>query len=273
MKSPALAFRDDLTKRTVENWQPPVFRPPRSTWLKAIAALRRCADLQASSIWHDLKILLAGCEGAVLDVGCGAQPYRSLLPEGLQYTGIDTADAGRDFGYHITDGIYFHGTRWPVATGNFDTVFATETLEHVESPEEFLSEARRVLKPNGFLILTIPFAARWHYIPHDYWRFTPSGLRKILVQAGFEVPVVYARGNEITVACYKVMALILMLLLGKQKSMLVTMMLQLAGCFLLPLLILLAAVGQLSLRGRGGNDCLGYTVVASLPISRGVHHD
>ena len=107
-----------------------------------------------------------------------------------------------------------------------------------------------------------PFAARWHFIPHDYWRYTPSCLRRLLEAAGFADVQVYARGNALTVACYKVMALILPLLMPQQRQGLIAIASRLAGLACLPLLALLAAVGTLSLRGSGGNDCLGYTVVA-----------
>ena len=68
------------------------------------------------------------------------------------------------------------------------------------------------------LLLTIPFAARWHFIPYDYWRFTPSSLNHLLTAAGFHSVRVYARGNACTVACYKVMTLLLLLLMPQTAS-------------------------------------------------------
>ena len=112
------------------------------------------------------------------------------------------------------------------------------------------------------MLLTVPFAARWHYIPYDYWRFTPSSLKSLLAEAGFRNVAIYARGNEITVACYKVIALMLPLLMPQGKSPLVTVALRLLGLVLAPLFLILAAVGNLSLRGKGGDDCIGYTLLA-----------
>jgi len=106
-----------------------------------------------------------------------AQPYRPLLPPGARYRAIDVAVAGEAFGYDLPDTEYFEGDRWPVDDTSIDVVLATETLEHVPEPKVFLAEARRVLRPGGRIVLTVPFAARWHYIPHDYWRYTPSSLR------------------------------------------------------------------------------------------------
>lgn len=264
MTFPVLRGRDNLVDRESESWRPPVFRKANGKWASLTSWGRRFLDLQASSIWMDLKIVLSACQGSVLDVGCGAQPYRKLLPANVSYTGIDTADAQSHFGYTVPDTLYFQGDTWPVVSGSIDTVIATETLEHVAHPEKFLAEAKRVLKPDGWLVLTVPFAARWHYIPHDYWRFTPSGLSQVMANAGLNAPIVYARGNEITVACYKVMALMLMLLLGKWPARTIHVAACLTGVLLLPLLFCLTIVGQISLRSRGGNDCLGYTAIVSL---------
>jgi len=112
------------------------------------------------------------------------------------------------------------------------------------------------------LLLTVPFAARWHFIPYDYWRFTPSSLNQLLTASGFHNVGVYARGNACTVACYKLMTLLLLLLMPQTASIISGLLLRLAGLMFLPLFFLLAVVANLSLRGRGGDDCLGYTVVA-----------
>src|SRR6185437_11496064 len=128
------------------------------------------------------------------------------------YRAIDHADALRHFGYSMPDTTYYEGDRWPVEDDSVDVVVCTETLEHVPEPRAFLAEAARCLRSGGCLILTVPFAARWHFIPHDYWRFTPSALQRLLTATGFSSTIVCARGNALTVACYKVMALILPLL-------------------------------------------------------------
>ena len=174
-----------------------------------LAALRRLIDLQAGSIWRDLTGELADVDGVVLDVGCGAQPYRPLLGPSARYLGIDTTDAKSDFGYEIPDTVYFEGDSWPVGSESVNVILCTETLEHVLEPSSLLAEAHRTLIPGGKLLLTVPFAARWHFVPNDYWRFTPSSLLHLLEKAGFTDVGVYARGNAFTVACYKTIALVL----------------------------------------------------------------
>lgn len=226
-------------------------------------AVRRFFDPQAGSIWRDVEVELGRPRGTVLDVGCGAQPYRSLLHPADHYIGIDTADASAHFGYAAPDTLYYSGDRWPVADGAVDLVVCTETLEHVRDPRPFMAEAARVTKRGGGILLTVPFSARWHFIPHDYWRFTPASLRDLLEQHGFAGVAVYARGNALTVASDKAMALIRPLVLPVGRGPLAASAVRVAGLLLSPVLLGLAVIANLSLRGRGGDDCLGYTVIAT----------
>lgn len=253
-----LPRRDLAAEGVEERWQPPQFSAPVTAKARAIAVLRRALDLQAATIWRDLVPLLGAEQGRVLDVGAGAQPYRGLLGTGAEYRAIDVELAGA-FGYQQPDTTYYTGDRWPVEDGSVDLVLATETLEHVPQPAIFLAEARRALPDGGGLLLTVPFAARWHYVPHDYWRFTPSSLRQLLEAAGFTEIRVYPRGNAVTVAAAKVMALVLPLLFAPGAHV----GLRLLGVLGLPLVVCCAAVGQASMRAPGGYDCLGYTVTAT----------
>ena len=257
--------RPNMVFRVAEAWRPPLFKVPRGAVRKVEAVLRRILDLQAGSIWYDLRELLPLARGTVLDVGCGSQPYRVLFAPEVTYIGIDTIEAKQHFGYDIPGVIYFNGERWPIDDSSIDFVLCTETMEHLPDPELLLAEALRCLDSGGTVLLTVPFAARWHFIPYDYWRFTPSGLARLLTRAGFVNTRVYARGNAGTVACYKAMALVVHLPFSRCRSWAVRKLLQ--GLFLLfvPLLLLLALVARISLSGKGGDDCLGYTVLAEKP--------
>lgn len=133
----------------------------------------------------------------------------------------------------------------------------------------FLAEAKRWLRPGGRLILTVPFAARWHDVPFDYWKFTPSGLKYLLDKSGFTEVEVYRRGNALTLACYKVIALIPPLLMPHEDKTLRKLALRTAGSFALsPLLAAGVVVVGPSLLRDGGDDPLGYTVFARRPASQ-----
>ena len=208
----------NLVNRTTDSWRPPTFHQPVTRRDRVRNMIRRFFDLQAGSIWRDVAVELPKVRGRLLDVGCGAQPYRELLPTDVVYLGIDTIDAKRNFGYNSSDTVYYAGHIWPVEAESIDVVLCTEALEHVPEPAAFLREMHRCLRPGGRAILTVPFAVRWHFIPHDYWRFTPTGLNRLLQQACFTDIRVYARGNALTVACYKGEALILPFLFPQDGS-------------------------------------------------------
>jgi SAM-dependent methyltransferase len=264
-EQPLRSTRENLAHRNAERWQPLVFRRESGVRGRLLAALRRLFDLQAGSIWRDLRPALGSVHGTLVDAGCGASPYRQLVPGDTTYVGLDLAQASEEFGYDVDDVRRFGADgSWPVDDGGADVVLSTETLEHVPEPGAFLAEAFRVLRPGGQLVLTVPFAARWHYVPYDYWRFTPSALTMLLEGAGFDDVFITARGNERTVACYKLLALLLPAAMPQRQPGKLSFA-PLAVLVAAPLVSLLAIVGNLSLRGGAGDDCLGYTVTAQRP--------
>ena len=258
----AFSGRTNMVEASSETWRPQLFSAKTTRFSELLAKVRRFFDIQAGSAWRDLSAVLPSLQGTVLDVGCGAQPFRSLVNPHATYVGIDTDAAKAHFGYEMPNTTYFSGDVWPVADASVNVVLSTETLEHVLETRRFLGEAARCLVPEGTLLLTVPFAARWHFIPYDYWRFTPSSLNHLLRTTGFRNTRVYARGDAFTVACYKAMAVILLLLMPQNMSKVSGLLFRLAGLMFLPLFIFLAVIANLSLLGPGGDDCLGYTVFA-----------
>lgn len=116
----------------------------------------------------------------VLDVGCGEKPYADLFPNahyvGLNY-GIEAASPD----------IVGDAQSLPVRDQSIDIVFSTQVVEHVPEPKQLISEAFRVLKSSGILVLTGPFYWPLHEEPHDFYRFTIHGFQHMLTDAGFEV--------------------------------------------------------------------------------------
>lgn len=73
------------------------------------------------------------------------------------------------------------------------TVLICETLEHVEYPRKAISEAYRILKDNGMLIISSAMYFPIHAHPNDYWRFTPEGFKSLLKE--FRQSFVFAAGD------------------------------------------------------------------------------
>ncbi len=113
-----------------------------------------------------------------LDLGCDRSPYRaSLEKRGYCVETLDlTMDGGAD---HM-------GTveRTGLSDEAFDLVLCTQVLEHCDDPFLGVREIRRILRPGGRLIVSVPHV--WFYHPHpaDHWRFTQEGLLKLCSDVG-----------------------------------------------------------------------------------------
>jgi SAM-dependent methyltransferase len=68
----------------------------------------------------------------------------------------------------------------PQADGSVGTVLAMNTFEHVAHFWRGFDEIRRVLRPDGALLVSCPFYFKIHNFPGDYWRFTPDALEVLL---------------------------------------------------------------------------------------------
>jgi hypothetical protein len=61
----------------------------------------------------------------------------------------------------------------------------------------------RVLNADGRLILSAPFQFRLHEEPHDYFRYSPHGLRTLCNDAGLELVEVHPMGSLWSVIGHK----------------------------------------------------------------------
>jgi SAM-dependent methyltransferase len=129
----------------------------------------------------------------VLDVGCGTSPFRDRLPAGCTYTGMDI-----EGGTGRPDLVIVPDEPWPLADNSFDVILCTEVLEHVRDQDLLLGEMRRVLKPGGWLILSVPFLYNEHGLPWDYRRLSVYGLEDIF-SPDYQIETARRRGKVGTV--------------------------------------------------------------------------
>lgn len=115
--------------------------------------------------WEELRYLGDRIKDGdnVLDIGCGNGRFLEILKgKSFQYTGIDSSESFIKQAREAYGGLgtFVHGDALalPFSDNSFDAVVLFGVLHHIPSKryrKQFLAEARRVLKPEGVMILTV----------------------------------------------------------------------------------------------------------------------
>ena len=109
----------------------------------------------------------------ILDLGSGDQFLKDeFVKRGMSYSSLDIKD------------LDFDKDKFNFDNDSFDLVISLAVLEHLKTPELFLSESRRVLKNNSCLFLSTP---NWKYSKDIFFDdvthvkpYTPESLNEIL---------------------------------------------------------------------------------------------
>jgi SAM-dependent methyltransferase len=130
----------------------------------------------------------------VLDLGCGTGlMLRRLERRGCRVVGVDMRPEGLRQLRHTSPGsptVQADATRLPFAGDSFDALLLLDIVEHVDD-RALLAEVRRVLRPGGVAVLTVP-AFPWLWSFRDeaaghLRRYTRRGLVRSVAAAGLAV--------------------------------------------------------------------------------------
>lgn len=131
--------------------------------------------------------------GPALDIGAAGGGNTRVLrahgwrPVALEYS-ADGATVAAERGLAVVRG---DATGMPAASGSFDLAIAFDVIEHIEDDYLAAAEIRRVLRPGGTLLVTVPADMRlWsaHDVASQHFRrYDRDGLVRIITKAGFEV--------------------------------------------------------------------------------------
>lgn len=126
------------------------------------------------------------CRGDLLDLGCGQAPlylaYRDLA---RSVTCVDWGNSKHDVSH--ADVLCDLNERIPLPDASFDTIILSDVLEHLFRPQTALSEIRRMLRPGGKLLMSVPFLYSLHEKPYDYFRYTQFGLERMADEARLHI--------------------------------------------------------------------------------------
>lgn len=168
-----------------------------ANWRKVLQEFRGSSQRRylSPAIYAQYKVVLPlmsrYIHGKMIDLGCGDMPFRELL-----INQVDTYDS-LDLWPQCED-ITFVGDIEDMSIIEpcvYDSAICLEVLEHVPNPHQAIKEIRRILKPSGIVLISVPHLSRLHDIPRDYFRFTSYGLTHLLQLAGFEIIDIKTKGG------------------------------------------------------------------------------
>lgn len=139
-------------------------------------------------------------KGLLLNIGCGNSNFLKLVEKiGYKVLAIDFNKDSIEFtkkvlgikeayNMDVFDFIKsYNGTK-------FDVIIFFEVLEHLESPVNFIQSLKKILKQNGYIVLSVPNRNRlkpqkdkWDYPPHHLTRWNLKSLNFFLIHNGFKV--------------------------------------------------------------------------------------
>ena len=140
--------------------------------------------------YHVIRELMNSIETpSILDIGCGEGFTLHYFKEKKwEITGIDFSDFGcRKFNpqclpYLLTGDIYEQMLPLIQANRQFNVIWLDNVLEHVLDPLDLLKECKKLLHPDGVIVIEVPndfsilqnYLLNKKYIPSPFWVVVPD---------------------------------------------------------------------------------------------------
>ena len=143
-------------------------------------------------------------KGSILDVGCGTGEYLKYFREkGWKATGIEPVDSARKFAYeNYKLNVYPENKLNHFAKEKFDVITLWHVLEHVYNINERLEQLKKILNPDGYLVIAVPniesydsiyYGKYWSAldVPRHLYHFSNETLKRLINKHSFEVVSIY----------------------------------------------------------------------------------
>jgi 2-polyprenyl-3-methyl-5-hydroxy-6-metoxy-1,4-benzoquinol methylase len=144
----------------------------------------------------------------LLDVGCGeGWALKHFAEQGWEIQGVDFGKAGlvahnpQLEPFVATGNVPTLLKEWPKPSSGYDIIWLDNVLEHALEPLELLVACKRLLQPNGVLVIEVPndfspvqldlvqkgllVDSRWVAVPDHISYFNRNGLQNLLNAAGW----------------------------------------------------------------------------------------
>ncbi|HEY6632252.1 MAG TPA: class I SAM-dependent methyltransferase [Rhizobiaceae bacterium] len=130
----------------------------------------------------------------ILEIGAGTGGNIAMLEKFGEVQAVEMSDLARQIAREKTGRDFLYGylpNNIPVSADSVDLICLFDVLEHVAEDEESLVAMRRMLKPGGKIVLTVP-AHQWLWSTHDvdlhhHRRYSRSQLKERIERAGYRI--------------------------------------------------------------------------------------
>ena len=142
-----------------------------------------------------IKSLRTDNNSRILEIGCSGGTLTKLLQQAgfKNVYGIDNSKTAIELcrRKRLKNVFVMDGEKTRFKNNEFDLVIASDILEHIKKDNSALKEWRRILKPNGTLLVFVP-AFKFLWSEHDYHnrhyrRYTKKKLIEVLESADFNI--------------------------------------------------------------------------------------
>lgn len=128
-------------------------------------------------------------KGKILDIGAGVGDFLSVCKnDGWQTLGIEPSEKAKAIA--IQKGVSFVNNLASLENNSFDIITMWHVLEHVPNLEEYILELKRLIKPNGTILIAVPnfnsFDANYYGkfwaaydVPIHLWHFSKTAIVKL----------------------------------------------------------------------------------------------
>lgn len=169
---------------------------------------RYIGNLACHDVEKENKMNKYFTKGHYVAIGCLNSVIPVLLAEqGHKVTGLDFADKVLDFlrvrfpkVHYIAHDIRTH---FPFTNYSVDYVSASEVIEHLENPADFIKECMRILKPNGWLAISTPWeeGVKQGMVDKEahIWSFSEQDIRDL----GFTEIELLKEGNQTSIIAWQ----------------------------------------------------------------------
>ena len=136
-------------------------------------------------------------KGSILDIGAGTGDFLSVVKEnGWNTIGVEPSEKAKAIAQK--KGVSFVEQTSELENNSFDVITMWHVLEHVPNLDNQIKELKRLLKPNGSLIIAVPnfksFDAKqygnfWaaYDVPIHFWHFSKTAIKKLFAKEDMEL--------------------------------------------------------------------------------------